>query len=249
MDTEILKGIGLPQSHAKAYMKLLEVGEISPPKLAGLIDESRTTTYSILESLERVKLVRKVQNTSKLTYVVTHPVNLENFVERRRAIISDWEFKLNGLMPSLVNKYYATTEHPEMQVYQGEDGLKKIFDSILEDKANLYVIETSIDHDYLGEEYIDNFVAQRIEKKITAHIMSPKGSKKHNLKNDKPHRIVRSFYDEKLYQTPVEINIYGDKVAFLSYGEEVIGTIIHSPQIAQAQRELFNMIKLASSST
>ncbi len=249
MDNEILAGIGLPKSHVKAYMKLLEVGEISPPKLAECIDESRTTTYSILESLERVKLVRKVENATKLTYVVTHPINLENFVERRRAIISDWEYKLNGLMPSLVNKYYATTEHPEIQIYQGEDGLKKIFESILEDKEDVYVIETSKDHDYLGEEYIDNFVAQRIQKKITAYVMSPKGTKKHNLKNDKAHRIDRSFYNEKNYQTPVEINIYGDKVAFLSYGEEVIGTIIHSPQIAQAQRELFNMIKLASVST
>lgn len=246
MDSEILQGIGLPKSHAEAYIKLLEVGEISPPKLAELINESRTTTYSILESLQKVGLARKNESGVKLTYVVTHPVNLESFVERRRRIIANWGDKLNGLMPALVNQYYTSTQHPEMQVYQGADGLKKIFGDILNDKADVYIIETSVDHEYLGKDYLDRFIAQRIAKKITAHILSPQGSRRHNLKNDKAHKIVRYFYDEKSYSTPVEINIYGNKVAYLSYGEEVIGTILHSPQIARAQLELFNMIKLAS---
>ncbi|MBA3679398.1 hypothetical protein H0W80_04420 [Candidatus Saccharibacteria bacterium] len=71
----------------------------------------------------------------------------------------------------------------------------------------------------------------------------------HRKDIDKKMLLMRTFYDPKLFDMPVEINIYGDKVAYLSFGEEVIGTIIHSPQIAQAQRELFNMIKLASKSS
>jgi len=41
------------------------------------------------------------------------------------------------------------------------------------------------------------------------------------------------------YQSPVEIDIYGDKVAFINYASGGTSTIITSPAIAGAMRELF----------
>ena len=44
MNKELLQKLGLSSSQAAAYLKLVEKGEISPPELSGLINESRTNT-------------------------------------------------------------------------------------------------------------------------------------------------------------------------------------------------------------
>ena len=48
---------------------------------------------------------------------------------------------------------------------------------------------------------------------------------------------------EDAYTSPVEIMIYGKKVALISYGEAEIVTVITSPLIAAAFREIFLMLK------
>ena len=48
---------------------------------------------------------------------------------------------------------------------------------------------------------------------------------------------------ENAYKSPVEIMIYGKKVALISYGETEITTIITSPVIAAAFREIFLMLQ------
>ena len=48
---------------------------------------------------------------------------------------------------------------------------------------------------------------------------------------------------EDAYKSPVEIMIYGKKVALISYGEAEIITIISSPLIAAAFKEIFMMLQ------
>ncbi len=250
MDTEILNGIGLNEGQTKAYTKLLQLGMLSPSKLAEAIGETRTNTYSILQKLEAVGLVKKDTRLKTARYEATHPVNLEAFVERRRNIILNNEYKLNSIMPALVKQYYQTTEQPEILYFHGREALERVYQDILDTKKDFHLIMTPNQHDYMGEKFLDNFVKTRVKRKLKVEALTPDTPEANHRKDvDKKMLLTRTFYDPKLFNMPVEINIYGDKVAYLSFGEEVIGTIIHSPQIAQAQRELFNMIKLASLTT
>ena len=49
--------------------------------------------------------------------------------------------------------------------------------------------------------------------------------------------------------TTLEIDIYGNKVALLSFGKELIGTIIESKQIAEALKQIFDLAKLGAKKT
>ena len=44
------------------------------------------------------------------------------------------------------------------------------------------------------------------------------------------------------YDAPAEIWAYGDKVAFCTYGETQISTIITSPAIAEAVRQILKIM-------
>ncbi|MBA3679326.1 hypothetical protein H0W80_04025 [Candidatus Saccharibacteria bacterium] len=53
-----------------------------------------------------------------------------------------------------------------------------------------------------------------------------------------------AFFPIGEYTEPVNWYTYGDKTAIISFGTEVVGTIIESPQIAAAMRQLFTFIQL-----
>ena len=50
--------------------------------------------------------------------------------------------------------------------------------------------------------------------------------------------MVRTWLKPESYTAPVEVNIYGDKVALLAYGEDIMGVIIQNPPIAEAMRQM-----------
>ncbi len=248
MNKEILQGIGLTEPQANAYLALLEAGDHTPADLAQEIGETRTNTYAILAKLEKSGLVTRDATKKNLSYKPSHPVNLEAYVERRRNKILNWEYKLNSIMPNMVKTYFATTEQPEVRFFQGKDALEHIYDDILDTNQDFHLIMTPTQHDYMGDNFLDDFIKSRAKKKIKVDALTPDTPQaNHNKSIDKKMLLTRTFYDPEAFAMPVEINIYGDKVAYLSFGDEVLGTIIHSPQIAQAMRDLFNMIKLASS--
>ena len=60
---------------------------------------------------------------------------------------------------------------------------------------------------------------------------------------DKKYLFERTMMPEDAYQSPVEIMIYGKKVALIAYGEAETITIITSPLIAAAFREIFLMLQ------
>lgn len=250
MDIEILQGIGLTEAQAKTYLRMLQVGEMTPPELAKDLHETRTNMYSILEQLEAKKLAVRSNAGKKITYRSTHPANLEAFVERRRNVILNWEYKLASILPGMTKSYFTTTEQPEVRFFQGREALERIYEDILETQQNFKLIMTPNGHDYMGEDFLKKFIKNRVKKKLKVEALTPDTPQANHRKDiDRKMLLTRTFYDPRAFDVPVEINIYGDKVAFLSFGDEVIGTIIHSPQIAKAMGELFNMIKLASTLT
>ncbi|MEI7818662.1 MAG: helix-turn-helix domain-containing protein [bacterium] len=244
-DMAILEGVGLNKSQAQAYIHLLDIGELTPVVLADKQSETRTNAYSILDRLEKLGLAKRTTIGKRISYVPTNPVALETMIEKRRNLLLNNEFRFKAILPHLTRRFYQLTEQPAATIYQGEQGLRAIFDDILQTKQDVYLIMTPNQHDFLGSHYLEDFVTARVKHGIKVFALTPHGDgMEHNLRNDKKHLFERAFYDAQSYATPVEINIYGDKVAYLSYGEEVFGTVIHSQQIADSMRQIFTMLKL-----
>ena len=54
--------------------------------------------------------------------------------------------------------------------------------------------------------------------------------------------LERTWYLQEDYTAPVEWSVYGNKVSVISFGQEVIGMVIDSPQIAESLRQIFGML-------
>jgi len=96
----------------------------------------------------------------------------------------------------------------------------------------------------LGLEFLNDYREKRAAAGIHTHALTPHTELAHQYATngeDEKMLFIRTFYPNQSYTAPVEIDIYGDKVAFISFGETQMATIINSPTIAEAMRQIIQL--------
>lgn len=245
MDDQIslIKRAGLSEAQAKAYLALMQNGKLSPTKLSEKIGENRTNCYAILEKLEKYGLAEKTKD-KKTSYRPTHPSNLETLAEKRRRALSQNEKIIKDNISSILDVYYAHNEAPGSRIYQGLDGIREIYDDILRTGETQYFIRST--EDIASGNLLRDFREKRIQKGIKTIALTPdtKTGRK-NQKNgmDEKLKFDRTWMPKDAFPSSTEINIYGNKVAFINYGETQTSIIITSPAIASAMKLVFSMLQ------
>jgi sugar-specific transcriptional regulator TrmB len=243
MNEELLTDIGLNQGQAKAYLTLIKSGELTVPDLVEKIGESRTNTYMILEKLEELGLVTKQARPRKTTYRANNPTALEKLTESRRKTLMEAENRVKASLPQMLSFFYTFSEEPGVRMFQGKDDLIKIYEDHLRTRQDLYFVRSPQDVPFFGDPFFEKYKQKRVQLGIKTHAFTPDvPDSRANAKHDAENNMVRTWLPTDSYQEPVEIDVYGNKVAFISFGEEVVGMIIESPQIAKAMRALLQIL-------
>jgi sugar-specific transcriptional regulator TrmB len=247
MNVELLKKIGLTDSQACAYTELVAAGSLTPPQLAKAISESRTTAYMALAKLEEIGLAHKLGSAKKQTYEPASPSELNKYIEAKRREFTEIEEQYRSGLSGLLTQYYAKRRQPGLQYFQGEEGLRAMYEDHLQTGQDIYLIRTYADEDYF-DKWLYEYMDERARRGIKTYGLMPfdLGSYSFAKKNDK--RLNRDivWYPREAYTAPVEITAYGDKVSIISFGEEAAGTILESPQIAEAIKQLHGMAKIGA---
>lgn len=242
--------LGLTKSQAKAYLCLVQFGPSYPPGLAKKISESRTNTYKVLDKLVELGLARKKESLKKMLYTAGHPSALETLAKKHREEVLSQEHKINTSMPTLLNFFYTYSEQPGVRFFQGKDGIKNIFDDMLRTRQNIYLVRSPADIEFYDEKFFSEFKAKRAKLGIKTYALTPDiSSANHDEQIDKTNLFFRSWIGKDDYTGSVEWNMYGNKLAIISYGEEAIGMIIESPLIAESFRQLFELLSSRQSQT
>lgn len=249
MNPQLLEQVGLSKSQAKVYIRLVEKGELSPPDVAKLTGESRSNAYMILQRLEEIGLIEKVAHAKKIAYQPLNPIALEGIVEKRRSETAQVEQQIKQTMPQMLSYFYSFTEKPGIRLLQGVDGLKEIYADTLRTKEDIYFVRTSAEVKVLGEDFFQRYQKRRAELGITTYAFTIGPPSLRKTLRDDINKMVRTWIKPGDYTAPVEVNVYGDKVAYLVYGEEIMGVIIQSAFIADSMRQILSMLKKAQKKT
>lgn len=244
MDRATLTNIGLTDSQAKAYLFLIQYGATAPPIIAERIGENRSNAYKVLDRLVALGLATKGTQGKKITYAAANPANLETLARKHRNKALDQEKKVKDAMPTLLNFFYTYSEQPGVRFFQGRDGIKEIFQDMLRTKQDIYLIRSPADVAFYDEEFFEWFKKKRAQLGIITHALTPDvPSATHNPAIDTANLFNRTWLPAEAYDGAAEWNVYGSKLAIISYGEEAIGMIIESPFIAQSFRQLFGIMR------
>lgn len=245
MKLSILVDAGLTDSQAKTYIQLLENNPISPPALSDLTGETRSNTYKILEQLEEMNLAQKDESEKKIRYWALNPTALLKQIEKDREKSELKEKQLKAALPTLVTEFLRHNEQPGVKFYQGKSGVSELFHEQLSGAKNISYIRSIHDSkisDYntmraLRDEYVKKGIHRRMFSPDSEDIPIDW------LSRDKGRLITRINMEQDDYTAPVEWAVYGKKLSVISYGDEVMGLTIESPQIADAFKQILDLLE------
>lgn len=162
MQNTILKKLGMSSKEIKVYLKLLEFDGIGANTLAKNIGENRTTSYSLINSMQKKGLVTFYKKKNiKYFSAISPKILIEHFMDEAN--------ELKTLLPELLAITNKHGQKPKITFYEGVEGIKQIAEILLEVPGSVRESFMGIDEKTMHPEiktfYEEDFVNRRIEKK------------------------------------------------------------------------------------
>ena len=242
MDMNILMQAGLSEVQAKIYLYLIKNGQKTPAEIAEGINENRTTVYSAAEKLEAIGVISQKDRGKVSAYVPNHPSVLESIAEKRLRKAARQAKNLEGNLPALINYYNEHRSEPGATTFYGQEGVQMIWDKVIATRAPYYFVRSRYD-EAANKEGLERFKKARVEAGIESEDITPSEFIQNKNKDAKKWLLTRTLLPPSEYDSPVEIDIFGDNVAFINYSKNGMSTIIESPEIADAMRQMFLFAK------
>lgn len=243
MDTELLMQAGLSEVQAKIYLYLIKHGQSTPAEIATGVEENRTTVYSAAEKLEELGIISQKDKGKIAAYVPNHPSVLESIAEKRLRKVARQAKNLEANLPSLINYYNEHQSTPGATTFYGQEGVKMIWDKVIITKKPYYFVRSRFD-EIADREMLEEFKNARVEAGITSEDITPSEfTTNKNKEMLEKYMLTRTLLPPNEYDSPVEIDIFGDNVAFINFSKNGMSTLIESPEIADAMRQMFLFAK------
>lgn len=245
MPLPFLETIGLTKKEADLYELLLKLGETQAQEIVKASGFKRPTVYKTLYSLEAKGLVSKRDVEKKIRFRPEPPTKLLELAEAGHHELERARDDLRSYLPQMTSSYISVVEKPVVSTYEGVSGLKEIYeDTLREAKPIFAVLQTAEVNPDMYAWLTRSYVKQRVKHKIEANVIIASGqwSKEYQQKDEAELRTSRLIPSSK-FPFQHEVDIYGDKVAFINYkkGEALIGIVIKHPQIAQTMKAWFDL--------
>jgi predicted transcriptional regulator len=240
-----LTAAGLNETEARVYQLLLSKKEWRPTEVAKIVGESRTNTYKILDDLTELGLAEKYDKNKKIHYRANHPTRLLELAQERRTKILESEKVLETNTQNLLSDYIKIHEQPGIRYFIGKKCIEDIYMQQINEAKPIQFLKTREDINFFGFDFMHHIrnLAPAAGIKRKAFTPDAPETPTNYKSSDKRMLLERVWYNTDDYTAPVEWSVYGDKVSIISFGEEAIGLVIESEQIAESIRQIFNLIE------
>ena len=243
MEEKILMDCGLSAEQVKVYLFLLKNGQAPAKRIATATGVGRTLTYKVLEQLIALELVEKKDNITKVTFFFpAHPQGLKELAAKKLQTTEQATANLNSIYGALTSEFNMLLGKPNVQFFEGVEGLKKIYDDILSIGQEIRVISSPIEE---GRKEILHLIREQIQKQVAQNIktkaITPIGHQEiaTPVAEDEKYLITRKIVPKDELHIPAQIIIYGEKVAITNFKEGFINVLMESKYIADTFRIMF----------
>jgi len=241
--------LGFTAEMVDAYIALHTHGPQTISELARSSGIERTRIYRILPELEKNNLIETQVDYKRGILRPAPATNLQILIARKEQELQSLQDDLPLLEKTLASEHTAGSTNSRVQFYHAEDGVKQMFWNAT--KASTEV--TSILYQNIqiktNSKFFDRWVTKSNERNIHFRgIVSDTflASQKQWYGDPFEHRLQ---YWEARYITPTTfpiqygITTYDNVVAHFNWNNtEIFGTEIYNQQIADTQRQFFEML-------
>jgi sugar-specific transcriptional regulator TrmB len=229
----ILTNLGLSPNEAKIYLAALESGSASAQRIAQKAGIKRTTAYSVLEAMVKKDFILKTDKEGTAKYLAQNPKDL---AERFKAYQKSFE----NVLPELEAIHNKKEVKPKVLFFEDEEGILKVYEDTLKEKPK-EILEFNTSEIFKAFDTFQlDYVEERKKKNIQALRIGPDDPqyREHAAKDAEELSETKLI---KNFDIPIEINIYNNKVAFMSYADK-IGLLIESEGIAKSMKKIYELL-------
>lgn len=229
----ILKNYGLNEKEVSVYLATLELGEATGFQIYKKTGLKKPTVYYVLEELQKRGLINQTKKEKKRYFVAEDPEKIKKDLVDKLKIFDE-------LLPELRSIYNSKVNKPKLRFYEGKNGIEEVYKDTLRYKAEILAFASESLLHTLGKDFSEEYVTKRVKNEIPVRAIMPSSDLLHKSyiqKNLAQLRIAK-LIDEKKYKFPIEINIYANKVALMSFRDE-LGLIIESDEISKMMKMIF----------
>lgn len=237
---KILEEIGFSKKKAKIYLAILALGDASAIDITKEVGIKRTTVYNILPELVSEGFIKKTIKNKKSIFFIETPDLLKTQLEEKLKLI-------NKALPEIKSLQNVFPFKPKIIFYEGFGGIKELYRDTLNSLSDGDIILsfTGITNyqNLMPKDISREYIEDRIKRKIRIRVIATKSDVMEQWQRDaeKELREIKIVENDR-FKFDGDIEIYGNKVALISYKENFMGVVIESKEISQMQRMAFEMM-------
>ena len=235
--TTNLENFGLSKKEIDVYTKLLSLGTATATTLSKTTGLVRTTVYDILKSLKEKGMVSSITKNKIMFFQAMNPETLLQILDEKRE-------KIRTIIPELKKLNLNISEMPLVELYDGKEGIKSIYQDILLDKQPLYAFSNTHYIFNVLPFFVPNFINNRVNNNIPINLLNEDTKESRALMKQKDELELRETrFIPELKNIALTEYIYGNKVAiFNTNPQDPYGMIIRSKDFARMQKLLFDIL-------
>lgn len=237
---KLLELSGFSDKEIVIYLSLLELGKGTVTEISRKSGVGRTHCYVILGELVSKGLISVSGKEPKQEYISESPVKLKEYLEEKFLIQKETYEKIVEIIPDLVS-IHKTGNRPRVRFYEGENGLKTVYEDTLTSKEDIYAFSTYENMHTVLPDYFPEYYKRRTEKNIFVYGITPRTPfSEIRQANDKKENRKLFLVPQPEFPIPTEIDVYDNKVMIASWLEK-LGVIIESQEIADSIKSIFKL--------
>ena len=234
---EVLKRFGLTEKEIRVFLASLELGQTTVNEIAKKSNTFRTYCYDILKSLMEKGLVRYFIKSGVKYFEAVKP-------EKLITILHEKEDQIKSVLPELNALRATTVEKPKVEFYEGKEGIKTIHEDIIKTKPKEVLVYGNTEKHYeIMQWYFPRYVKERVKRKIKARVITEKTElTKEKIKSTEKEQLRRTRFFPEGFRFPTLKYIYGNKVAMISLGKNIVGIVTENEAIAKGEAVAFELM-------
>lgn len=242
---EHLGAAGLTDKQARVYLSTLSLGPSTVQEISNASQITRSTTYSLIESLLEVGLMQSVEKNGKRLFTADPPERMIDMLQTEAEAISRRREILERALPELAAVEHTHKTRPRVYYYEGKEGIRRLANRFEESEGDFFEI---VPLDVLREFFDEHEFEDHRERLVKKHRMVGRiliTAKEPPVTTIK--KVREQYGWEARYIEPSSVpirghvSVKGDEVYAFSYDGLPIGVVMESRSMASAVRAVFEL--------
>lgn len=232
-----MQNLAIDEKQANVYLACLELGTATIQEVADKSGIKRTSIYNFLDEMKQKGLISEITQDRRTLLVAEDPHHL---VERARMNVS----KMENLLPDLMSIYNLPGNKPKVRFYTGVEGIKKLYmEEVINADGKIYGFS---DYEKMFEAITDwawlwSFPEERKKRNLPFLNIAKYGPRGIEIQaKDKEQLRETKLVTNVEFDT--EINIFGNKVAMMSFRRPYAAVLIEDRAIATTFKSAWKLL-------